>query len=62
MSSRSAWTRVDGDPEATRKLGVAVATELVEELLDIGVPGIHLYAMNRAERIQEIYAHLGLAR
>jgi methylenetetrahydrofolate reductase (NADPH) len=53
---------VDGDPEATRQLGVAVATELIEQLLDIGVPGIHLYAMNRAQSIEEIYDHLGLRR
>ena len=50
---------VDGDPEATRKLGVSVATELVAELLDEDVPGIHLYALNRAESIEEIYANLG---
>lgn len=51
---------VDGDPDATRALGVAVASDLVAELLEIGVPGVHLYAMNRAESIQELYANLGL--
>lgn len=51
---------VDGDAEATRKLGVEVATDLVAKLLDIGVPGVHLYSMNRARSIQEIYANLGL--
>ncbi|MBX3285738.1 MAG: methylenetetrahydrofolate reductase [Actinobacteria bacterium] len=50
---------VDGDAEATRRLGVAVATDLVAELLDMGVPGVHLYALNRAQSIQEIYANLG---
>ncbi len=50
---------VEGDPEATRKLGVEVATDLVAELLDLGVPGIHLYAMNRAQSITEIYGNLG---
>lgn len=53
---------VDGDPEATRKLGVEVATDLVAELLEVGVPGIHLYAMNRAQSITEIYDNLGLRR
>lgn len=53
---------VDGDAEATRRLGVEVATGLIERLLDIGVPGIHLYAMNRAQSIQEIYDNLGLRR
>jgi methylenetetrahydrofolate reductase (NADPH) len=51
---------VDGDAEATRQLGVEVATDLVAGLLDLGVPGIHLYAMNRAISIQEIYRRLGL--
>jgi methylenetetrahydrofolate reductase (NADPH) len=51
---------VDGDAEATRRLGVEVATTLVADLLDVGVPGVHLYAMNRAESIQQIYANLNL--
>ncbi|MFH7813359.1 methylenetetrahydrofolate reductase, partial [Acetobacter lovaniensis] len=53
---------VDGDPEATRKLGVEVATGLIEQLLELGVPGIHIYAMNRAQSIEEIYDHLALRR
>jgi methylenetetrahydrofolate reductase (NADPH) len=53
---------VDGDGEATRQLGVEVATKLIEQLLEIGVPGIHLYAMNRAQSIQEIFENLGLRR
>ncbi len=51
---------VDGDAEATRCLGVEVAAELVAELLQAGAPGIHLYALNRANSIQEIYGRLGL--
>jgi len=51
---------VDGDAEATRRLGVEVATGLVADLLEIGVPGVHLYALNRANSIQEIYDNLGL--
>jgi methylenetetrahydrofolate reductase (NADPH) len=51
---------VADDPDATRALGVTVATELVERLLELDVPGVHLYAMNRAQSIREIYANLGL--
>jgi len=51
---------VADDPEATRRLGVDTATEIVSQLLDMDVPGIHLYAMNRAASIQEIYANLGM--
>lgn len=50
---------VAGDPEATRRLGVDVATQLVRELTEMGAPGIHLYAMNRAASIREIFAALG---
>jgi methylenetetrahydrofolate reductase (NADPH) len=51
---------VDGDAEATGKLGVEVATELIAELLELGVPGVHIYAMNRATSIEAIYGNLGL--
>lgn len=51
---------VDGDPQAVRQLGVAFAADLVAELLELGVPGIHLYAMNKAQSIQDIYDRLGL--
>jgi len=51
---------VDGDAEATRRLGVQVATGLVADLLEAGAPGVHLYALNRAGSIQEIYDALGL--
>jgi len=50
---------VDGDAEATRRLGVDVASELASALLEGGVPGLHLYAMNRATSIREVYANLG---
>lgn len=50
---------VADDPEATRRLGVEVATDLVRRLLELGAPGIHLYAMNRATSIREIFEALG---
>lgn len=53
---------VDGDAEATRRLGVEVASELIADLLEFGVPGAHIYAMNREALIQEIYDNLGLKR
>ncbi|MDQ8045130.1 MAG: methylenetetrahydrofolate reductase [Solirubrobacteraceae bacterium] len=51
---------VDGDPEATRALGIDVAVELSRELLDYGVPGLHLCAMNRAASVRKITDRLGL--
>lgn len=51
---------VDGDPEATRALGIEVAVELSGALLEEGVPGLHLYTMNRAASVREVTARLGL--
>lgn len=52
--------QVDGDPEATRSLGIEVAVELSSALLEEGVPGLHLYTMNRAASVREVTARLGL--
>ncbi len=44
-----------------RQLGVEVCTDLCRELLAQGVPGIHLYCLNRAASCSEILVNLGLA-
>lgn len=51
---------VDGNPEATRALGIDVAVQLCEELLKYGVPGLHLCSMNRAASVREVTDRLGL--
>jgi methylenetetrahydrofolate reductase (NADPH) len=48
-------------PEEVIAIGVDAATEVCAELLDRGVPGIHLYALNRSESVRRIYANLGLS-
>ncbi|MBI2708535.1 MAG: methylenetetrahydrofolate reductase [Actinobacteria bacterium] len=53
---------VDGDAEATRKLGVEVAVDLCERLVAGGVPGLHLYTMNRSASIADIVSALGAGR
>ncbi len=51
---------VDGDKEATRRLGVEVASTLAARLVAEGVPGVHLYTMNRATSVREVCANVGL--
>jgi methylenetetrahydrofolate reductase (NADPH) len=49
-----------GDDESVRRLGVEVCTDLCRRLLDHGVPGLHLYCLNRVASCAEILRNLGL--
>lgn len=50
--------RAEGDPEAVRALGVEVATDLCRRLAEARAPGVHLYTLNRATSVREIWANL----
>ncbi len=49
------------DPTRLRAEGIALATELCEELLEGGAPGLHFYTLNRSTATREIWAGLGAA-
>lgn len=50
-----AFAAVEDNPDDVRKLGVEIATELSQKLLDYGAPGIHFYTMNTSTATREIF-------
>ncbi len=49
---------VEGDDAATAELGVRWATDQCRELLARGVPGIHLYTLNKSDATRRIFTTL----
>jgi methylenetetrahydrofolate reductase (NADPH) len=53
---------VADDNDQVRRVGIQIGTELSEELLARGAPGLHFYTMNRSRATREIYASLHQVR
>jgi methylenetetrahydrofolate reductase (NADPH) len=51
---------VGDDEKAVIDLGVEVAAEMCQQLLDIGAPGLHFYTLNRSQSTIAVYRALGL--
>jgi methylenetetrahydrofolate reductase (NADPH) len=48
------------DAGSQQQLGIEFVTDLCQRLLDAGAPGLHFYALNRAEPTSTIWSNLGL--
>lgn len=48
------------DRVSIRKFGIDVTTELCQDLLENGAPGLHFYTMNQSEASQQIWKNLGI--
>lgn len=49
---------VADDPDAVREVGVEIAVELCQQLLDEGAAGLHYYTLNRSTATREIHQAL----
>jgi methylenetetrahydrofolate reductase (NADPH) len=51
---------VENDDEAAVEVGIEYATRQCEGLIKFGVPGIHLYSLNKSHSVAAIHRNLGL--
>ena len=54
------FSAVADDPDAVTRMGIDVAAEMCQQLLDLGAPGLHFYTLNRSHSTIEVYQALGL--
>jgi len=52
--------KVENDDQAAIEMGIEYATRQCEALIKFGVPGIHLYSLNKSYSVAAIHKNLGL--
>jgi methylenetetrahydrofolate reductase (NADPH) len=57
---RKRFEGLGDDAAAVRALGLDIVTDLCEQLLEGGAPGLHFYSMNQADLTLEIAGRLGI--
>ena len=62
QSVNQALTKYENDEKGAIEYGIELATQMCEELIKAGVPGLHFYALNRAQSTEAILSNLGLPR
>lgn len=52
---------IKDDAEAVIELGIESTTQLAQQLIAGGAPGVHLYTLNRSRSTREIFTNLGVS-
>jgi methylenetetrahydrofolate reductase (NADPH) len=58
---RKQMEQLANDAAGQHELGIELASRQAEDLLRNGVPGLHMYTLNRAEPTLRVFQNLGLA-
>lgn len=54
--------RYEDNPKALKEAGIAYAVEQIIDLLSSGIPGVHIYTMNKVDVVAEIMRRIKYVR